>query len=233
MSKYFQLTSLHLKIIAVITMTIDHLGYFLDGPLWMRAIGRIAFVLFAFGVAEGFVKTRNRTQYMKRLAEFGFGMTLAVGMIAFVANDWSYVANGNIFLTFFFALLIATGMKRSDVFGLIQILLGLAGTVIFAVDYSFYGILTVLAFIYFQGNIWKQFLAFSVINIIFYGPALFMYGVWSPYSLQLYSIAAFGFIACYNGKSGPRTLWTKWFFYWYYPIHIVILTVASQYFSLN
>ncbi|MGL5915764.1 MAG: TraX family protein [Culicoidibacterales bacterium] len=232
MSKWWQLTSFQLKLIAVVTMTIDHIGYFLGGPLWMRAIGRIAFVIFAFGVAEGFVKTRNRTQYLKRLAEFGFGMTLVVFIFSLITQNTGLLSNGNIFLTFYFALLIATGMNRGDSFGLVQILGGMIGTVIFSVDYSFYGIMTVLAFIYFQGNITKQFFAFGVMNILFYGPALFTYGWWSPYSLQMYSLAAFGFIALYNGKLGLHNQVTKYFFYWYYPIHIGILVILGQFIQL-
>lgn len=232
MNRSWQLTSFQLKIIAVLTMTIDHMGYFLGGPLWMRAIGRIAFVIFAFGVAEGFMKTRNRTGYLKRLAEFGFGMTLIVVIGSLVSQNFLMLSNGNIFLTFYFALLIATGMNRGDGLGLAQIVAGLAGTVIFAVDYSFYGIITVLAFIYFQGNIRKQFWAFVGINLLFYGPALLTYGWWSPYSLQLYSLFAFGILALYKGELGFHNQVTKYFFYWYYPIHIGILVILGQFIQL-
>lgn len=232
MSKHFEMTSLSLKLIAVITMTIDHIGYFLGGPLWMRAIGRIAFVLFAFVVAEGFSKTRNRQKYLQRLATFGFGMALLVLTFSVATQNFTILSNGNIFLTFYFALLIATGMNRSDLFGLGQIIVGLAGTVLFSVDYSFYGIMTVLAFIYFQGNIAKQFLAFGAINAIFYGPALVSYGFWSPYSLQIYSLVAFVFIAFYRGKLGFSNQVTKYFFYWYYPIHIGILIALGQFIQL-
>ncbi len=228
MNRNWELTSLSLKIIAVITMTIDHIGYFLDGPLWLRAIGRIAFVLFAFVVAEGFTKTRSRVKYLQRLATFGFGMTLLVFIFSSVTQNFTLLSNGNIFLTFYFALLITTGMNRGDTFGLGQIIAGLVGTVLFAVDYSFYGIMTVILFVYFQGNIKKQFFGFLAINAIFYGPALLTYGLWSPYSLQIYSLVAFVFIAFYRGKLGYSNTFTKYFFYWYYPIHIGILAALGQ-----
>ncbi|MGL5295403.1 MAG: TraX family protein [Culicoidibacterales bacterium] len=231
MNNQWQLTSFSLKVIALLTMTIDHIGYFLEGPLWMRAIGRIAFVLFAFTVAEGYVKTSNRKKYLQRLAVFGFGMTGVIWIIAICTNQWGYLTNGNIFLTFFFALLLVSGMRRTDVNGFIFITSALIGTVIFSVDYSFYGILTVVSFVYFQGNKIRQFLAFLCINILFYGPAVMMYGIWSPYSLQIYSLIAFVFIAFYHGQRGKYSSFIKWLFYWYYPIHIGILMMVSQYIS--
>ena len=57
-----------LKVIAVLSMVVDHSAYYLleDGTLLyetMRCIGRIAFPVFAFLIAEGFRHTRNRRRY--------------------------------------------------------------------------------------------------------------------------------------------------------------------------
>lgn len=56
-----------LKVIAVLSMVVDHSAYYLleDGTLarTMRCIGRIAFPVFAFLIAEGFRHTRNRRRY--------------------------------------------------------------------------------------------------------------------------------------------------------------------------
>jgi hypothetical protein len=61
-----------LKIIACLTMLIDHMGYVLfPGQFWMRIVGRIAFPLFAWYVARGFDRTRRRGRYLLRLRGWG------------------------------------------------------------------------------------------------------------------------------------------------------------------
>lgn len=48
------LNGFHLKLIAICTMFIDHLGYTLfPGDLWLRCVGRVAFPIFCFLIAEG------------------------------------------------------------------------------------------------------------------------------------------------------------------------------------
>ena len=57
-----------LKIIAMITMFIDHFGARLMGNMpAMRVVGRIAFVLYAFMAVEGFRHTSNRSKYLLKL----------------------------------------------------------------------------------------------------------------------------------------------------------------------
>ena len=49
-----------LKIIAFVTMAIDHIGYvFFPQYMWLRVIGRLAFPIFAYCLALGCVYTKN------------------------------------------------------------------------------------------------------------------------------------------------------------------------------
>lgn len=70
-----------IRILALLTMTCDHVGYFLtsmgyfaDGSagyntgVVLRIIGRMAFPLFALMLAEGMRKSKNRERYLCRLA---------------------------------------------------------------------------------------------------------------------------------------------------------------------
>jgi hypothetical protein len=61
-----------LKLLAMVTMFIDHCGVLLfpDADV-LRMIGRLAFPIFAWGIARGFKYTRDRKKYMLLL--FGFG----------------------------------------------------------------------------------------------------------------------------------------------------------------
>ena len=63
------LNGFHLKLIAICTMFIDHLGYTLfPGDLWLRCVGRVAFPIFCFLIAEGCVYTHDRRKYGVRPA---------------------------------------------------------------------------------------------------------------------------------------------------------------------
>ena len=65
------LNGFHLKLIAVCTMFIDHMGHTLfPTVLWLRCIGRLAFPIFCFLIAEGCVYTRDRRKYALRLLAF-------------------------------------------------------------------------------------------------------------------------------------------------------------------
>ncbi len=60
-----------LKLIAIITMFIDHIGYFIYPEIrGLRVIGRIAFPIFAYMIAMGYIHTSNRKKYAKRLFLF-------------------------------------------------------------------------------------------------------------------------------------------------------------------
>ena len=62
------LNGFQIKLIAIISMVIDHTGIvFFPGVIAFRIIGRIAFPLFAFFITEGFRHTRSVKKYMFRL----------------------------------------------------------------------------------------------------------------------------------------------------------------------
>ena len=82
MQRYRVLNGFHLKLIAVCTMFIDHMGDTLfPGVMWLRCIGRVAFPIFCFLIAEGCVHTHDRKKYALRLLVFAL---LALAMWAFL-----------------------------------------------------------------------------------------------------------------------------------------------------
>ena len=65
------MSGLVLKIIAMLSMLTDHIGYiFFPTDLTWRYIGRIAFPLYCFLLTEGFFHTRSREKYLLRMAGF-------------------------------------------------------------------------------------------------------------------------------------------------------------------
>ena len=80
-----------LKIIAVITMTIDHSGYLIfGGSSFMNFIGRIAFPIFAFQITEGYTHTHNLKKYFLRL--FAFALISQIPFMLFTTMITSRMA---------------------------------------------------------------------------------------------------------------------------------------------
>lgn len=108
------LNAFHLKIIALITMMIDHTAAALTLPravnTLMRSIGRIAFPIYAFFIAEGCRHTRSREKYMLRLGLFGlisqFPFVFAFYGWGWEPESWWYqiLIPGNVFYTMFLAV---------------------------------------------------------------------------------------------------------------------------------
>ncbi len=65
------MTNFVLKIIAMVTMFLDHFGYALYGQFSsFNYIGRLAFPIFAFGISEGYAHTKSKKNYCIRLFMF-------------------------------------------------------------------------------------------------------------------------------------------------------------------
>ena len=95
--KFQFLNEFALKIIAIITMTIDHLGVMLcsfnsqDSTQYLigyifRVIGRIALPLFIYMLVEGMIKSTHRGKYLLRLAIMAIAIDIAMIFIYYFIN---------------------------------------------------------------------------------------------------------------------------------------------------
>ena len=83
----FGFTNNQLKIIAMVSMLCDHIGIlFFPGLEIFRIIGRIAFPIFAFMIAEGCRYTKNRAKYLGMI----MAMAIAFQAVYFVAMGSLY-----------------------------------------------------------------------------------------------------------------------------------------------
>lgn len=107
------LSSFIIKVVALVTMFIDHLAVFLDAStisfnpnlyLAMKIIGRISFPLYLFCIYEGMRHTHNRLRYICRLAIMAAVIYLGIGVINFPSlnigiQSSTFLMNvGNIFI---------------------------------------------------------------------------------------------------------------------------------------
>lgn len=210
-----------LKMIAIITMTIDHIGYILiptDTTTYMifRCIGRIAFPIFCFLIVEGFHHTKSPINYLIRLLIFALISEIPFDMAFF--NKTFDLGHQNVFFTLAIGLaclFCLEEMKTKKWFSIFFVLLFVISYYINC-DYGPGGVLLICMF-YFTGNQKdKFFMQFILAALIFY----LLYGL--P---ELFGLIAILLIFFYNGKRGYNK--AQWLFYIYYPLHLLILHFIS------
>jgi len=207
------LTSFDLKIIAIIAMLIDHIGtVFIEYPIVIpfRIIGRITAPVMAFFIVEGYHYTKDVNKYIKRL--FIFALISQVPFMLLFGNKL------NVLFTYLIAIIILEFFyKIEDKFisiSFISILLTLS----LLTDWGIIGVLFVLIFHIFRENKIRKLLCFSLIvisNSIYLCISSSLINI-----ISLASLFAIIFILLYNNKRGKKL---KYFFYAFYPIHMLIL----------
>ena len=230
------MTGNQLKILALVTMTIDHVGVvLLPQYLVLRIIGRLTYPIFAYMIAEGCFYTHSKRRYLGGI--FALGLAFQLGFFIAMGS-----LEQSILTTFVFAIITIYALQLADarrdavgalaVFGalaldaFVSLVLPvfLAGTD-FSVDYGFAGILLPV-FCYMPRIFFKNaldntrlrlMLACAVVGMVFV--CIQMNG-WMG-GIQWFSLCAAIPLACYNGKRGTWHL--KYLFYIYYPAHLVAI----------
>jgi len=216
-----------LKKIALISMIIDHIGFFFyDYSFYttFRIIGRLAAPIFMFCMIEGYLHTSDRGKYKQRLGIAALGMgTLNIWMIMIgkliehsLPSSFSPITP-NIFLTLFISFLIIETIdklinKDIKIIDYPKFLLVL--TIPF-IEYSYIAIATILIFRYI-GNKVVKFTLFTITSIII---CLIMEN-----NIQLFMIFVIPFLYNYNGEKG---IYNKWLFYIAYPASIYLAWLVS------
>ena len=106
-----------LKVLALFTMLLDHMAYYLYLPEPLRWVGRLAAPIFLFFVVEGFGRTRNYKKYLLRVYAVAAGMGITNALLRQYAGglrpDGITPTNG-ICATFVLLLVILQGLKRME-----------------------------------------------------------------------------------------------------------------------
>ncbi|MGN0438593.1 MAG: TraX family protein [Lachnospiraceae bacterium] len=204
-----------LKMIAIITMVIDHVGYILFPDISaFRAIGRIAFPIFCFLIVEGFFHTRNTWNYLIRLSIFAILSEIPFD-IAFYGEVF-HPEKQNVFITLALGLCAIFCLEEMNTrrWFFLPFFAILAIAFFCNCDYNAGGVLLICTFYKTRENKMMQFLLCSLLLYLFFG------------AFELYGLLAFIPIFLYNGKRGPSL---KMVFYWFYPVHLLILYGISHF----
>ena len=241
-----RLNILMLKIIAALTMLIDHIGSFhpIQGWEYMRMIGRVSFPLYAFMLVQGFIYTRSRWKYLVRLLALAF-LTQPIYTWCFYGDAWKWDSL-NILFTLSAGLcgmwLISLGkqvaQKRNTAWWLycIGLCVAVSGIALLAepwgMDYGCYGVLLMLLLYVTAGCKW----AWIPIIVLFSLRNQLATGAWNEpvYQRSIFSVVALLPMLLYNGAPGPKpqSKWGavlyKYGFYAFYPLHLVVLALIFQ-----
>jgi len=221
--KYQILDGTTLKIIAMISMAIDHVGaVFFPDAMWFRMIGRLAMPIFSFCIAEGFTHTKDKKKYLCRLGVFA--------LISEIPFDLAFegkvgFTHQNIMLSFFLAVaalilydwIVDEENPERNHSSVVKTVLGVCvvGAIsllsfLLRADYTFFAVIAVFLFYVFRKRH----------PLIRAGAGVAFLTI--TRTIGYYVTTGFSFIplAMYNGKKGKGL---KWLFYLFYPGHLLLL----------
>ena len=227
-----------LKYYAIIAMVIDHVAWAFvptSSVLGqaMHIIGRTVAPILCYFIAEGYYHTKNVKKYALRLAVFALishcpfvffelGMpfsnqpftgviyTLFLGLIALMC--WNKIENKTL------KIIVIIGICILSIPG----------------DWNYFGVLWILFFGIYHGNFKKQMISFSVISVLMaldigIFPAIINHLPIQWNLFQFGALLAIPILLLYNGKRGKGGNFSKWIFYIFYPLHLVILGILRFY----
>lgn len=208
-----------LKCIACICMLMDHMGYMLfPKAMWLRLVGRIAFPIFAYLMAEGCRYTRRPWRHFLEVFLMGV-ICQVVYQVAEPNRSGIYL---NILLTFSVSIALCNGLLaipsvklRLLVFAGSAVMLWVTVTALqhrgIELDYGFWGILLPVVLVLLKAH-WQKLVAEGMILCLL---------AMESSQVQWYALAALLPLALYSGARGSRKF--KYVFYLFYPLHLAAI----------
>ena len=231
LSRYRCLTSNQLKAVAILAMVIDHTAVtFLPAThsaLWiLRFFGRMAAPMMCFFIAEGFYHTSNLKKYMGRLllmaviSHVPYNLLFRLPLLEF----WK---GTDVMFSLFFGLVALAAVKTEGLstwkrcFAVIVCCL-----LAYSSDWNYIAVLWIVGFGLFHGKMGKQMAVFSAVSALYLLQA-FHHHMAGPFFWRFGIFLVFLLLPFYSGKRGRKSNLMKWGFYWFYPVHLLILYLLS------
>ncbi len=223
----FGISGSTLKLIAILSMLIDHTAATVirsllltaQDPLWQqrlrlvysvsRDIGRLAFPIFCFLLVEGFLHTRNPRKYAGRL--FLFALISEIPFDLALQSGWWDPGKQNVYFTLLIGLLVLMGLsffREKPWLFLPLTAAGMAFAWWIDCDYNYKGVFLIV-----------------VLYVLRHTRLYQCVGGAAAVAWELPAPLGFLPVYFYNGKRG---LSMKYFFYWFYPAHLLILFFLSE-----
>ena len=224
------MSALALKLLACLTMLLDHIGYCRPWLSGLRVVGRLSFPLYVFLLTEGFLHSSCRWKYALRLLLFALIAQVPFGLM--IAED-PFFCTGNVMWTLLAAFLVLWGLDScKKPWQTALCLAGAAGLClllhrgVLRTDYGARGILLALSFRYLyprrglvRGPLGWAALTLAMLVSVFYpqlldlakavfaalrGGAMVRPTVSAWTRTQLYGLLTVPLLVLYNGRRGWR-----------------------------
>lgn len=218
-----------LKLIACVTMLIDHFGHAIVPGLPVmhmvelyyacRIIGRIAFPIYCFLLVEGMRRTRNPQKYILRL---GIGVLLAeipFDLLFEGGFSWGYQS---VMVTLTLGALMLFCMRKTEKKWW-RLLMALPFAVLAELakcDYGGWGIAMIAVFALLD-RFSLQFVGVLLVAAAMPSAGITVFGVF--FSCELAALLAMLPIGFYSGRKLTYNRALQWGFYLFYPVHLLIL----------
>ena len=226
--KIWGLSQEGLKSIACLTMFLDHIGaVFVPGYYTyyvLRLIGRIAFPIYCFLLAEGVHYTRNPRKYALRLAlgavasEIPFDLAFYGGVT---------LAHQSVMLTLLLGFGVVMLWEKLPIWAGVTLtaMLALAAEWL-NTDYGGWGVVLIVAFGALREKPrWQLVLLLTLILLSMDSIGVpFLWGI----PIELFALLALIPIGLYSGKRGRPARGKQLFFYGFYPVHLLLLWLLAQ-----
>lgn len=198
-----------LQMIAMVSMLIDHIGvvFYPDDAIW-RAVGRLAFPLYAYGIVQGMKYTRNMMKYQERLI-----------LLAILSQMPFMMATGefklNVIFTFLICLYVVRLLEKKTIKHYMIMLPIMAATQFFA-DYGMYAIALVMIYKHFKGS--SRFVAHALLEVAAY--------ILLGWKIQFISLLATLIII--NKDKLKKININKYLYRSFYPAHLLLLWIIHD-----
>ncbi len=233
------MTGFVLKLIAILSMLIDHTAavfnlklFSYDTYIAMRYIGRIAFPIFCFLIVEGAIYTHNISKYLLRLGIFALISEIPFDLA--LRGKIFYFEASNVFFTLFLGLFaisvsqlmtndISLSKKGSIELSVMpRVAISISALVIsclisylLSTDYTVGGVLIIYCMYILHDKPVISYISMALILLVFFGTI----EAWGLFAIPLFFI--------YNQKRGLNNKIIQYLFYVFYPLHLLILWCIS------
>ena len=229
-----------LKILGALLMVCDHVGMLLFPDIrFLRIIGRLAFPIFAFLIAEGCRYTKNKLRYLFTM----LGCAIVCQTVYFSYGNSLEMC---VFVTFSLAIInvYAFELVKKALFSDTNAFVEKISIILFCstlaftyylntvldIDYGFFGcILPVFTSIFYSVDKSKIGATSSLdkipVHVLTTAIGLILLIIERGGSTQIYCLLAIPILMLYSGERGRLRL--KYFFYVFYPAHLVVLEMIA------
>lgn len=221
-----------LKILACVTMLLDHIGAvfmpsIVNYNLYyaLRIVGRLAFPIYCFLLAEGVAHTKNPVKYGLRLfvgillAEIPFDLAL------FGRFTWDHQS---VMVTLFLGFGMALIIQKLDRTKLVPVIAFAFLAELFRTDYGAWGVGMIALFVLTRERKDRnmiQTLMLAAICYLMNSASVPIFGIRVP--IELFAVLALIPIFLYTGKKSIGSKAVQTMFYLFYPVHLLVLYMIT------